>query len=111
MAPRFRRCIQERRQTLQLRVVDADGAARVLADDSPGCMEGIQRPAWSPDGRFLLYVVDRLPDDDTCDVEHRDVFVVPADGSASGRRLLAADQTVYTTLPDWSGDPIRDGRE
>lgn len=35
-----------------------------------------------------------------------DVFVVPADGSAPGRRLLAADETIFTSNPDWVGDRI-----
>ena len=91
--------------SVQLRVVDADGGIRVL-DDSPGCFQSTQAPAWSPDGRFLLYVVDRLPDDGICELVYTDVFVVPADGSAPGRRLLAAELDAYTTLPDWSGDRI-----
>jgi Tol biopolymer transport system component len=99
--------------SVQLRVFGADGSVRVV-DDTPGCLQSTQAPAWSPDGRFLLYSVDRDPERATCDVESSDVFVVPADGSAPGRRLLAAEHDGYTTLPDWSGDRIvmagNDGR-
>ena len=57
--------------SIQLRVASADGI-RVL-DDSPGCFQSTQAPAWSPDGRFILYSVDRRPrDDDVCELSlHR----------------------------------------
>jgi Tol biopolymer transport system component len=91
--------------SVQLRVFGPNGDVRVL-DDSPGCFQSTQAPAWSPDGRFLVYAVDRDPERQTCDVETTDVFVVPADGSAPGRRLLATEHEGYTTLPAWSGDRI-----
>jgi Tol biopolymer transport system component len=99
--------------SVQLRVFDADGGVRVLADP-PGCFQSTQAPAWSPDGRFLLYSVDRDPERETCDVESSDLFVVPADGSAPGRRLLAAEHEGYSTTPAWYGNRIamagNDGR-
>jgi Tol biopolymer transport system component len=91
--------------SVQLRVIGPDGVVRVVADD-PGCFNSTQAPAWSPDGRFLLYAVDRLPDDGICDLLYTDVFVVPSDGSAPGRRLLATEHAEFTTLPDWAGDRI-----
>jgi Tol biopolymer transport system component len=91
--------------SVQLRVFDAGGDVRVLAD-SPGCFASSQAPAWSPDGRFLVYSVDRDPERETCDVESSDLFVVPADGSAPGRRLLAAEHEGHTTMPTWSGNRI-----
>ena len=94
--------------TIQLRVASASGL-RVL-DESLGCFNSTQAPAWSPDGRFLLYAVDRQPYDGVCDLLYTDVFVVPADGSAPGRRLSAAATKEFTTLPDWSGNRIRSWR-
>jgi Tol biopolymer transport system component len=90
--------------SIQLRVASADGI-RVL-DDSAGCFQSTQAPAWSPDGRFILYSVDRQPDDGVCEQAHTDVFVVPADGSAPGRRLLADAYTQFTTMADWSDGGI-----
>jgi Tol biopolymer transport system component len=91
--------------SIQLRVVSAKGI-RVLAD-SPGCFNPTsQPPAWSPDGRFIVYAVDRMPDDGICDDMFTDLYVVPADGSTPGRRLLASDHTEYSTSPAWSGDRI-----
>jgi len=46
--------------------------------DTQGCMDGTNAPAWSPDGRFVLYQVDRTPDDDSCEPAAMDVFVAPA---------------------------------
>lgn len=90
--------------SIQLRVASA-GGIRVL-DESSGCFNSTQAPAWSPDGRFLLYSVDRWPEDGICDLVYTDVFVVPADGSAPGRRLLSTEHTGFSTLPAWSGDRI-----
>ena len=71
-----------------------------------GCFPSTTAPAWSPDGRFLLYIVDRDPNDDSCDDLKSDVYIVPADGSAPGRRLLAASVEGWSSMPDWSGDRI-----
>jgi Tol biopolymer transport system component len=89
---------------IQLRVAASDGI-RVL-DESPGCFQSTQPPAWSPDGRFILYAVDRLPDDGVCELADTDLFVVPADGSGPGQRLLSDSQTQFTTMPDWSDGGI-----
>ncbi len=89
---------------IQLRVAEADGSVRVLAD-RPGCMHGTNAPAWSPDGRFILYQVDPRPTDDSCEAAEMDIHVVPAAGGDS-HRLLAPDQTVFTSSPDWHGDRI-----
>jgi len=88
-----------------LRVSSATGDPLVLASD-PGCFPSSTAPAWSPDGRFLLYIVDRDPTDGSCDDLKSDVYVVPADGSAPGRRLLAASVEGWSSMPDWSGDRI-----
>lgn len=96
---------------LQLRVADPDGTIRVLAD-MQGCMDGTNAPAWSPDGRFLVYQVDRDPTDGSCDPTRMDLFVIPADGSGTPHRLLAvapgADSktATFSSNPDWVGDRI-----
>jgi Tol biopolymer transport system component len=90
--------------SIQLRVISPEGI-RVL-DDSLGCFQSPQQPAWSSDGRYIAYSVDRLPGDGVCEIANTDVFVVPADGSTPGRRVLAASQTEFTTMPDWSGSRI-----
>jgi WD40-like Beta Propeller Repeat len=91
--------------SVQLRVISAHGV-RVLAD-SPGCWNPTgEPPAWSPDGRFVVYTADRDPTDDVCDSLFNDLYVVPADGSAPARRLLAGTHTGYSTSPDWSPQGI-----
>jgi Tol biopolymer transport system component len=60
----------------------AGGPARVVS----GADERASMPAWSPDGRHLVYVADR--DDDA------DLRVVRADGSA-------ASTVVRSPGPDW----------
>ena len=94
---------------LQLRVAEPDGTIRVLAD-TPGCMAGTNAPAWSPDGRFVLYQVDPDPTDDSCDSAAMDVYVVPSDGNGAGRPLLAPQdpdgKPMHTSNPDWLGDRI-----
>ena len=91
--------------SVQLRVASADGLISLA--DAPGCWSPTsQAPAWSPDGRFIAYVADRDPDDDTCDVAFADVFVVSSDGSGTPRRLLADADTRYSASPAWHDDRI-----
>ncbi|MFN8619651.1 MAG: hypothetical protein U0869_02740 [Chloroflexota bacterium] len=88
-----------------LRVSSAKGEPLVLASDQ-GCFPSTTAPAWSPDGRYLLYLVDRDPTDGSCDDLKSDVYVVPSDGSAPGRRLLAASFTPWSSMPAWHDDRI-----
>lgn len=96
----------------QLHVVGPDGEVRQLAD-APTCGEP-GPPAWSPDGRFLLYVVGEPSSDGWCSAIVNQVFVVPADGSAVGRPALAAGTDLYTLSPSWGPGGIalhgNDGR-
>jgi Tol biopolymer transport system component len=85
-------------------VADPDGAVRVLSD-LPGCMDGTNAPAWSPDSRWILFQVDPTPTDQSCEPADMDVYVVSVDGGEA-HRLLAANQTIHTSSPDWAGDRI-----
>jgi Tol biopolymer transport system component len=92
--------------SVQLRVVGADGTPKMLAD-APGCWNPTsQAPAWSPDGRFVAYVADRDPDDETCDLAFTDVYVVASDGTGQPHRLLADSDTRFSASPAWHGDQI-----
>jgi dipeptidyl aminopeptidase/acylaminoacyl peptidase len=57
-------------------------------------------PAWSPDGRLLAFVSDRSPT--RADEEHRDVWVVAANGRRRPRRLTRGRGTASS--PVWSPD-------
>lgn len=91
--------VQSPRLQHRLGVIDADGRVTMLAE-GPTCGDP-GSPAWSPDGRFLLYVVGRQAPDGTCAATLNHVFVVPADGSAPGRPLLADAADRYTLSPAW----------
>src|SRR5262249_36259018 len=80
---------------LRVRVADPDGTVRALSD-LPGCMAATNRPAWSPDGQWVLFQVDPTPTDASCEPTAMDVYVVSVDGG-DAHRLLAADQTIHTS--------------
>jgi Tol biopolymer transport system component len=96
----------------QLWSMDADGEVHRLAD-APTCGDA-GSPVWSPDGRWLLYHVGEQDDAGHCAAVVNHVFVVPADGSAAGRPLIAAGTDRYTLAPAWGPSGIamqgNDGR-
>jgi Tol biopolymer transport system component len=85
-------------------VADATGVH--LLHDGIGCFAD-KMPAWSPDGRWIVYSRTRPGQPDCVDTT-LDLFAIPADRSAPGRRLLAAGFTGFSASPAWSpsGDRI-----
>lgn len=91
--------------SVRLRVISARGIVELA--DAPGCWNPTaQAPAWSPDGRFIAYTVARHPENGVCDSLMNDIYVVPTDHSAGGRRLLAESYSGYATYPAWNGNRI-----
>lgn len=92
--------------SVQLRVIGADGTPIMLAD-APGCWNPTsQAPAWSPDGRFIAYIADRDAADENCDAAFTDVYVVASDGRGQPHRLLSDADTRFSASPAWQGDQI-----
>ncbi len=74
-----------------LMVMDADGSDEKLLHD--GCTSTSYR--WSPDSRWIVF--DREDDD-----FNRDVYIVPADGSAAAQNISRHPDDDYA--PFWSAD-------
>lgn len=85
-------------------VIGPDLMDEVTIATEVGCYPSPLGPIWSPDGRFVIYAVDRVEVSDECSDMTLDLFIAPADGSAPGRRLLAAGFTGYSSTPAWSKD-------
>jgi Tol biopolymer transport system component len=81
-------------------VVNADGSRlhRIASNSLPS--EFLERPAWSADGRTLVY--------GGTDAQGHGLFTVRADGAdeASPRRLIGGGKT-FLAYPSWSQDGMR----
>lgn len=89
-----------------LMVADSTGV-RLLADriGCHGLGDGAGAPVWSPDSRFILYVAFRGNPSDCYNVENwalQDLYVILADGSSEGHRLLKSSASGMSS--SWSRD-------
>lgn len=87
-----------------LSVVDASGL--VTLHGGLGCFSNLQTPVWTADGRFIIYPRMRPPATG-CDDTKLDLYVIPSDGSAEGRRLFPDSMTSYTSSASLSPDGRR----
>lgn len=74
-----------------LKVADAENGERTIVTGVIPCLglDGQGAPTWSPDSRFLIYLVLRGPTTD-CGSQVHDFSVIAADGSSPGQPLLAS---------------------
>jgi Tol biopolymer transport system component len=89
-----------------LMVADPSGV-RLLANriGCHGLGDGAGAPVWSPDSRFILYVAFRGNPSDCYNTENwalQDLYVIPADGSSEGHRLLKSSASGMSST--WSRD-------
>jgi Tol biopolymer transport system component len=89
-------------------VMDADGSNQVNL--TPGPEDGLF-PAWSPDGKKIVFVTTRTsqPDQPWCEggcLGYNEVYIMNADGSDPVN--ITSNPQVYSEQPDWrprSGNP------
>jgi len=81
--------------------MDADGTNQTNL--TPGAEDGSQ-PAWSPDGKVIVFVTTRTsrPDQPACEggcLGYNEIYVMDADGSNPVN--ITNDPQVYSEQPDW----------
>jgi len=85
-------------------VAAADGSGlRELA----GLPANAREPAWSPDGRELVFIADGPPTPDGSDRDESDLYIVPIDGGPI--RPLTATRGISERQPTWGLRPAADG--
>ena len=97
-------------QGWDLMVADA-GGVRLLAENI-GChgYGAHGAPVWSPDSRFIIYLVYRGYSADCLSLDSnfalQDFYVIPADGSSHGHRMLASSESGVDSAWSPSGKQI-----
>jgi Tol biopolymer transport system component len=87
------------REVFDLFLMDADGSNQRLLVSTLGEQNGVSWPAWSPDGRHLVFAEPPVGE------MQSDLWIVNADGS--GRRNLTRTTNTTEMLADWSPDGRR----
>jgi Tol biopolymer transport system component len=96
---------------LTIEVLDlASGASRVIAIAPVGGVDAVEyvNPRWSPDGKQVVFVINRYATPPTNEsLLGSSIAVVATDGSEADRPRILSDESMFGSHPDWSPDGRR----